>query len=63
MRATGNNIFINGIILIFKTRSCIQRDISFREMFIITEGVTGKEVLIKLNGIKSRISEEGFRIN
>ena len=63
MRATGNTIFINGIILIFKTRSCIQRDISFREMVIITEGVTGKEVLIKLNGIKSRISEEGFRIN
>ena len=39
------------------------RDISFREMVIFTEGVTGKEALIKLNGIKSRISEEGFRIN
>ena len=31
-------------------------------MFIVTEGVTDKEALIKLNGIKSCICEEGFRI-
>lgn len=34
-----------------------------KEMFILTKGVTGKEAFIKLNSIKSCISEKDFRIN
>lgn len=63
MRTTGDSVFIDGIILIFKSGSCIQRNISFREMFVITKSVTGKKALIELYGIESSITEEGFRID
>ena len=43
IRATGDTVFVDGIILIFKSESCIQRNISFREMFVITKSVTGKK--------------------
>ena len=63
MGTTRNTIFIDGIIRIFKTRSCIQRNISFREMLVITKSVTGKKALIKLCGIESSITQKGFWIN
>lgn len=63
MRTTGDTIFIDGIILIFKSGSCIQWNISFRKMFVITKSVTGKKALIDLCGIESCISKEGFRID
>ena len=63
MRTTGDTVFIDGIILISKSESCIQRNISFREMFVITKSVTDKKALIEFYGIKSRITEEGFGID
>ena len=63
MGTTRNTIFIDGIILIFKPGSCIQRNISFREMFVITKSITGKKALIELCGIESCISEECFGID
>lgn len=63
IRATGDTVFVDGIILIFKSGSCIQRNISFREMFVITKSVTGKKALIELCGIECRISEEGFGLD
>lgn len=63
IRATGDTVFVDGIILIFKSGSCIQRNISFREMFVITKSVTGKKALIELCGIECCISEEGFGLD
>ena len=63
MGTTRNTIFIDGIIQIFKSGSCIQRNISFREMFVITKSVTGKKALIELCGIESSITQEGFWID
>ena len=63
MGTTGDTVFIDGIILIFKSGSCIQRNISFREMFVITKSVTGKKALIELYGIESSITEECFWID
>ena len=51
---------IDGIIQIFKSGSCIQRNISFREMFVITKSVTGKKALIELCGIESSITGKVF---
>lgn len=47
MGTAGDSVFINGIILIFKSGSCIQRDIGFGEMFVITKSVTSKKILIE----------------
>lgn len=62
MGTAGDTIFVDGIILIFKTGSCIERDICFREMFIITKSVAGKKIFIELQGIESSVSKECFRI-
>ena len=58
MGTAGDSVFINGIILIFKSRSCVQRDIGFGEMFVITKSVTSKKILIEFYGIKSCIAKE-----
>lgn len=63
IRATGDTVFVDGIILIFKSGSCIQRNVSFREMFVITKSVTGKKALIEFCGIECSISEEGFGLD
>lgn len=63
MGTTGDSVFINGIILIFKSGSCVQRDIGFGEMFVITKSVTSKKILIEIYGIKSCITKECFRID
>ena len=63
MGTAGDSVFINGIILIFKSRSCVQRDIGFGEMFVITKSVTSKKILIEFYGIKSSIAKECFRID
>lgn len=63
MGTAGNSVFINGIILIFKSGSCIQRDIGFGKMFVITKSVASKKILIEFYGIKSRITKECFRID
>ncbi len=63
MGTAGDSVFINGIILIFKSGSCIQGDIGFGEMFVITKSVTSKKILIESCGIKSSIAKECFRID
>ena len=56
MSTTGNTVFINAIILIFKSGSYIQWNISFRKMFVITKSITAKKTLIKLCSIESSIT-------
>ena len=63
MRTTRDPVFIDSIILIFKTCSCIEWNICFLEMPVLTKSITGKKALIKLSGIESGISEEGFGID
>lgn len=53
MRTTGDTVFIDSIILIFKSGSCIQRNIRLGEMSIITKSVTGKKVFVDFSSIKS----------
>src|SRR5699024_3432394 len=63
MRTTRDPVFIDSIILIFKTCSCIEWNICFLEMPVLTKSITGKKALIKQSGIESGISEEGFRVD
>lgn len=60
MGTTGNTIFINGIILTFKSESCIQRNIRLDEMSVITKSVTSKKFFVEFCSIKSRITKEFF---
>ena len=62
MGTAGNTVCVDGIILIFKPGSCIQRNISFGELSIVTEGIAGEKLFIKFYGIESRIPKEGFGI-
>lgn len=43
MRTAGNPIFINRVVLFFKTSPGIQWDISFIKVFMISERITGKK--------------------
>ncbi len=63
MRTAWNTILIDGIILIFKSGSCIQRNISFREMSVIAKSAAGKKAFIEFYSIESSITKECFRID
>lgn len=58
----GDTVCVNDIILIFQTRSCIERNISFGEMSINAEGIAGEKLFIKCYGIESCIPKEGLGI-
>ena len=49
------SIFVNGIILILKTRPCIKRNIRFLEMSVFAKCITGKKFLVEFNRIKRSI--------
>ena len=59
----GNSILIDGVILVFKTRSCGERNIGLLEMLVIPKSVTSKKALIELHGIESCVTEKCFRID
>ena len=63
MRTAGNPIFINRVVLFFKTSPGIQRDISFIKVFMISERITGKKFGIECRSIKSSIAKKSFGIN
>lgn len=57
MRTAGNPIFINRVVLFFKTSPGIQWDISFIKVFMISERITGKKFGIECRSIKSSIAK------
>lgn len=63
MRTAGNPIFIDLIILLFKTGSGVKWDISFTKVFIISESIAGKKLWVECCSIKSSITKESFGID
>ena len=63
MRTAGNPIFINRVVLFFKTSPGIQWDISFIKMLMISESIAGKKFGIECRSIKSSIAKESFWVN
>ncbi len=58
MRTAGNPIFINRVVLFFKTSPGIQWDISFIKVFMVSERITGKKFGIECRSIKSSIAKK-----
>ena len=63
MRTAGNPIFIDLIILLFKTSSGVKWDISFTKVLIISESVASKKLWIECRGIKSSIAKKSFWVD
>lgn len=62
-RATRNNIFAYGIVRIFKTSLCVQRNICFMEMAVFAQGVTCEKRRVKFCTIKISITEKWLGID
>ena len=58
---TGNPVFINGIVKVFKMCPGVQRNIGFLEVPAITKGIPGKKFLVQADRIKGGVTKEGVR--